>query len=183
LLTQVHRTETPATQRYASVDGNISWQSDQPGTKSLVISEKKGNQEKAFDRLVALKISTSNVSMHLDEAWRAGLFAQLDNMLDPQEWDFSDEMPSTSSFMTFLRMIIHNRVVRRPGLGATTDGKIIAAWTAGHNRLTVECLPDDKVRWVAVKYVDGERVSGASSSPVALLRTFLAPFQPELWFG
>jgi len=164
-------------------DGLVSWTSDQQGKRTLVMPPPREDAEIAFERLVALKMTASNVAMHLDEAWRGGLFRQLDNMLDADEWDFSDEMPSVGSFKTFLRMIIHNKVRQRPGLGATIDGKIIASWTVGGDRLTVECLPDDTVRWVAVKYIDGKRVSSANTSPVALLRTFLAPYAPEIWFG
>jgi hypothetical protein len=163
--------------------GQVVFHSDRL-TKQIVSAPVEANEaEQAFDRLVALKMTTAQVSMHLEAAWRAGLFKQLDNLLDAEEWDFSDEMPSVASFSTFLRMIIHNRVGRRPGLGATVDGKIIAAWTTDSDRLTVECQADDTVRWVATKYVNGERVSSANTCPVALLRTFLAPYLPEVWFG
>ena len=140
-------------------------------------------KEMVFDRLAALKIATSNVSMHLDEAWRAGLFRQLDGMLDPEEWDFSEEMPKVASFKTLLRLVIHNQIKRRPSLGATSDGRIIAGWIQSKDRFTVECLPDDTVRWVLVKYIDGARTSSAGTSPVSLLHRFLEPYEPSLWFG
>ena len=164
-------------------DGSkFSWRSDQAST-ARVARANRTDAESIFDRLAALKIATSNVSMHLEDAWRAGVFRELDGLLDPEEWDLTDEMPSVGSFNTFLRMVIHNRVRRRPGIGATSDGRIVAGWTAGQDRLTVQCLADDKVRWVLFKHVDGERVSNAGTSPAHLFRAYLAPYGPEIWFG
>jgi hypothetical protein len=72
----------------------------------------------------------------------------------------------------------------RPGLGATSDGHIVAAWTTGRDRLTVECMPSDDVRWVVTRYLDGVRkVSSANTAPVDQLRALLAPLKPEVWFG
>jgi hypothetical protein len=111
------------------------------------------------------------------------MFKKLDNLLDVDEWDFSDEMPSVASFKTFLRMIIHNKVSKRPSLGATADGKIIGSWRDGEDRLVVECLPNDHVRWVGSRRIHGERISAAGTSPVSFLRTALQPYAPEIWFG
>lgn len=168
---------------YAVQQSPITWIADQPGTKTVVLAEPKSNSERAFDQLVTLKLATANYSMHLQNAWRTGLFKQLDRLLDEDEWDFSDEMPSEGSFKTFLRLIIHNQVKLMPGIGATSDGKIIAAWTSGKDRLTVECLADDTVRWVLATYENGRRISSASTGPVSALRKYLAPAKPEKWFG
>jgi hypothetical protein len=161
----------------------LRWNSDQGNLRQVIVADPSSDVERAFDQLVALKIQSADFAMHLDAAWRAGLFSQLDQLLDADEWDFDDAMPSVESFRTFLRLIIHNKVANRPGLGATRDGKIIAAWTAGKDRLTVECMPDDTIRWVLVKYEDGQRVSSANTGPVSLLRKYLAPYEPGVWFG
>jgi hypothetical protein len=161
----------------------LRWNSDQGNLRQVIVADPSSDVERAFDQLVALKIQSADFAMHLDTAWRAGLFSQLDQLLDADEWDFDDAMPSVESFRTFLRLIIHNKVANRPGLGATRDGKIIAAWTAGKDRLTVECMPDDTIRWVLVKYEDGQRVSSANTGPVSLLRKYLAPYEPGVWFG
>ena len=144
---------------------------------------KPGQAEVLFDSLIALKMITSEVSMHLDRDWRSGLFRQLDDLLNPDEWELGDEMPSVASFRTFLRMIIHNKPSRRPGLGATVDGNIVAAWTMERDRLTVECLPTDRLRWSLVRYVGDERISSANSCPAAMLRDLLSPHEPRRWFG
>ena len=162
---------------------SVKWKSDEPRQPTLVATLPQSDEERAFDHLVGFKVKTANVAMHLDDDWRAGFFRQLDNMLDAEAWDFGDSFPSLESFNTFLRLIIHNKVKRRPGLGATTDGKLIAAWTNGSDRLTVECLADDTVRWVATKTIKDGQVMSANTSPVQALRTFLAPYQPDEWFG
>jgi hypothetical protein len=161
----------------------LRWTSDGTGVRQFIVADPKSEAERAFDQLVDLKIQSADFAMHLDSAWRAGLFRQLDELLDVEEWDFDDIMPSVASFRTFLRLIIHNKVAKRPGLGATRDGKVIAAWTSGKDRLTVECQPDDTIRWVLVKYVGGQRVSSANTGPVGLLRKYLAPYDPGVWFG
>lgn len=135
-----------------------------------------------YDQLVALKVTTSTLAMHLDSAWRAGLFRQLDFLLDPDEWDFSDELPNLASFRTFLRLMIALGTVKRPSLGATANGDLIAAWIAGSDRLTVECLADDQVRWVLSETVGGDRISAAGRNPSHLLRGYLNPHNPGKWF-
>lgn len=137
---------------------------------------------KVYDQLVALKVSTASLAMHLEQAWRSGLFKQLDDLLDADDWDFSDELPSLASFKTFLRLMVALGHVRRPSLGATASGDLIAAWVNGKNRLTIECLPGDQVRWVVVKYVGDQRISAAGRNPTRLLKHFLQPYDPSSWF-
>jgi hypothetical protein len=159
---------------------SVSWNRDSDAVQKV----QKSDHELVFDHVVALRMLAANYVMHLDEAWRSGMFKQLGNLVDADEWDFSDELPSPASFKTFLRMIIHNQVKLRPGLGATSDGNIVAAWTTGRDRLTVECMPNDDVRWVVTRYLDGVRkVSSANTAPVDQLRALLAPLKPEVWFG
>lgn len=160
----------------------IKWSSDQLNQVQLY-SRPIDDSEIVFDRLVALKLASADFAVHLDQAWRAGLFQRLDDLLDADEWVFTDEMPSVASFKTLLRMIVHNKVTRRPSLGATPDGKIIASWRTGDDRLVVECFANDEVRWVASRHMAGKRVSAAGTSPVAFLRTALQPYGPEAWFG
>jgi hypothetical protein len=135
-----------------------------------------------FNQLVELKVVTARIAMHLESAWRAGLFRQLDELLDAESWDFSDELPSQASFLTFLRLVVLLGKPRRPSLGATGDGNIIAAWTRGRERLTIECQPDDQLRWIVVRYFGDDRESAAGTCKVARLLSRLGPFGPEIWF-
>ena len=94
----------------------------------------------------------------------------------------TDDQPLVSkSFSTFLRTIIHANILRRPSLGLTHDGNLIAAWLAGPDRLTLEFLSNDNVRWVLSCDVDGVRERAAGETPVKRLPEVLAPYSPERW--
>jgi hypothetical protein len=136
-----------------------------------------------FDTLAKFKIKTSLVAMHLDRDWRSRLFGQLDSLLDIKDWEPLDRPPTMESFSTFLRMLIFLRPQRRPGLGATSKGELIATWTAGEDRLTIECLPFDLVRWTVSVSINEDRERAAGITPVARLRDVLMPYGPDRWFA
>jgi len=136
-----------------------------------------------FNRLVALKVITSQVAMHLQQAWRSGLFQSLDQLLDKEDWDFSDELPTEASFLTFLRMIIFLNVKDRPALGATSNGRIISGWMNDQERLQIECGPNDEVKWVIATWSNDHRESAAGRTVVSRLPQVLAAYKPERWFN
>ncbi len=144
----------------------------------VVAEEKTSPEQRLFDRLVDLKVKTSSLAMHLENVWRTGLFNELDQLLDVDEWDLSDTLPSVESFVTFLRTTIFLGKIRRPGLGATCEGHILAGWITGKDRLTVEYRPNDQLRWVLT--ADGSTKSGSCAAPN--LKMHLAAFQPNRWF-
>jgi hypothetical protein len=120
--------------------------------------------------------------MHLDRAWRDNLFRQLDSLHDVGEWEETDQPLQQSSFATFLKAIMTIDPQRRPGLGLSQSGHLIAAWTSGRDRLTIEFLPNDWVRWVLARYMDEEPDRFAAQIPVSRLARVLAPHEPEHWF-
>jgi hypothetical protein len=140
-------------------------------------------EEQLYDALAAFKIRTSQVAMHLDRDWRRRLFSQLDNLLDVEQWEKLDRPPTVDSFATFLKMLIFLKPERRPGLGASSSGEIIATWTVDGDRLTVECLAQDQVRWTLTADIDGDRERAAAITPIARLREVLAPYRPNRWFS
>jgi hypothetical protein len=142
----------------------------------------KGLDEELYDALAAFKIRTAAVAMHLDRDWRAKLFSQLDSLLALPDWEVEDAPPTADSFSTFLRMLTLLRPERRPGLGATSDGHLIAMWTAGGDRLTIECLPRDIVRWQLSATINGERERVAAETPLQRLAAVLRPYDPARWF-
>jgi hypothetical protein len=139
--------------------------------------------ERLYDALALAKVSTSQVAMHLERDWRDRLFAQLDDMLGAAEWHEDDEPLLEASFTTFLRLILYQKPARRPGLGLSHRGHLIAAWTTGRDRLTLECLPNDSVLWVLSCLIDGDRESAAGQTHVVRLPEVLAPYRPERWFA
>ncbi|MGE7469778.1 hypothetical protein ACQKLX_10070 [Bosea sp. NPDC003192] len=177
-------TALAAQTRFRSVDQGTAWVDPAVSPRSRIeVPSKPSDEEAVFDRLVSLKVQASQLSMHLETAWRTGMFGQLDCLLDHDNWHLSDKLPRLDSFRTFLRAVVFNKLSRRPGLGVTAEGNIVAAWTKGKDRLTVECLAQDKLRYTVIKYVGEERVSAAGQAPARLLLRYLQPYEPEVWFG
>ena len=139
--------------------------------------------EQLHNALGTAKILLSQVSMHLDKTWRAKLFSQLDSLLDADSWDEADKVLDSSSFSTFLRMIIYRGTERRPALGISHRGHLLADWADNGESLTIEFLPKDEVRWVLSHRVDGERENAAGQTHVGRLDAVLAPYEPDRWFA
>lgn len=153
----------------------------------LAVPEGRGAVEtlekRMFDTRMALKIKASPVAMHLGREWLNKLFAQIDALLDPDEWDPADSVPSTESFATFLRMVVFLSPRRRPSLGATSDGNIVAVWVNDAGRLTIECRDSDVVRWGLFINRDGSSDSAVGTTSISRLPEVLSPYDPESWFG
>lgn len=138
--------------------------------------------EKLYYRLEQYKVLTSKVAMHLSDNWRSLLFRQLDMLLELDEWPEGDPPPTVASFRTFLRLVLWLKTDVPPGLGASIDGNIIAAWTHGNDRLTIECLESDQVRWSIVHTVDETLERAAGFTVVSRIFEVLGPYSPEKWF-
>jgi hypothetical protein len=139
---------------------------------------------RAFDALANAKILTAQVAMHLEREFRERLYRQLDSLHDTDEWEEGDEPLNQSSFQTFLKAILTIKAERRPGLGLSHTGNLIAAWTTARDRLTIEFLPNDRVRWVLARYRDtDEPAQFAGQTNVSELVEGLAPHHPEHWFS
>jgi len=140
-------------------------------------------EERLFDATARVKILTSQIAMHLEREWRDKLFRQLESLHDPKEWEPDDEPIQQGSFATFLKAIIQIKPKRRPGLGLSHAGHLIAAWTAGFDRLTIEFLLNDRVRWVVGRRHDDEPEHIAGQTHVSRLVDALAPYNPGIWFS
>jgi hypothetical protein len=163
-----------------------NWASRRLGSAldSRVLKHRPESTEERLDAaLASAKVMTSNVVMHLDREWRDGLFAQLDDLLEIEDWHEDDEPLLDESFRTFLRLILYQKPKRRPGLGLSHRGHLIAAWTTGADRLTLECAPDDTIRWVLSCQTDGERERAAGETHVARLPEVIRPYRPDRWFA
>ena len=153
-----------------------------PSAFEAADSEKSAG-ERVFDALAAVKVLTAQVAMHLDRVYRDWLFRQLDSLHEVDEWEVGDEPIRQASFGTFLKATLALRPERRPGLGLSQGGNLIAAWTTGRDRLTIEFLPNDRVIWVLTRYSEEEPERYAGQTPVASLVTGLAPHHPEHWLS
>ncbi|MFZ0590092.1 MAG: hypothetical protein WAM39_06400 [Bryobacteraceae bacterium] len=145
---------------------------------------RKDLAERLFDALASAKQLTASVAMHLDRARRDKLFRQLDSLHDLAEWEEGDEPLQQSSFGTFLKAMLAVNPQRQPGLGLSHVGHLIGAWTVDRDRLTIEFLPNDWVKWVLGRYKEDEEPRRfAGQTPVSELTEGLAPYQPEHWFS
>jgi|SRR5215467_8034176 len=139
--------------------------------------------QRLFDARAAFKMKTATLAAaHLNNAERIRLFKQIDSLLDNESWDSDDVVTTEASFTTLLRMVLFLGG-RRPGLGVTSTGNFIATWTEGDDRLTIECKPDDRVRWVLVQNLDGQPESAAGETTAKRLPEVLSPYDPpKRWF-
>jgi hypothetical protein len=150
------------------------------------VQNSKGSKDPVGDQLRAkllqLKQITSTVAMYLRPEWRNQLFARLQAMLDPEDWNDQHALPSEQSFSTFLRMIVYLHPGRRPAVGLSPNGYFIAGWTRGQDRMIVECLPNDEVRWVLSQDHEGEPESGAGRTLIHRIPDVTAAYEPERFY-
>jgi hypothetical protein len=149
-----------------------------------IVTKQDDLAHQLFEALAQAKILTSQVAMHLETEWRHKLFRQLDSLHDIAEWELGDEPIQRGSFATFLRAILSINPKRRPDLGLSNAGHLVAAWVTGGDRLTIEFFANDRVRWVLSRRNENdvpERFAGETR--VDLLAASLANYNPDHWFS
>ena len=156
-----------------------------PVAPSMLSSQghERSLEEKLFDAKAGVKVMTSQVAMYLDSQWRSKLFNQIDFLHDVDEWEQDDEPLQRESFATVLKAICELKPKKRPGLGLTTSGQLIAAWTVGSSRLTIEFLGNNRVKWVISRMIDDEIEHYVGDTTVNRLAVGLGPHHTEEWFG
>ncbi len=185
-LTQSH-TQMPLPTQGAPYSTDISAKTS--STYALSETEQFRRRDKTvgeilFDANVAAKILTSHISMYLRDGWRDKLFYQLDNLLDPEEWDPQDKPLQKKSFETFLKAICDIRPTVRPGLGLSFSGNLIAAWISPEkNRLSLEFAQDGSVRLIGTRYIDEDPVFFSAHASVVNLKKTLREFNCARWLG
>jgi hypothetical protein len=134
------------------------------------------------DKLVSLKRIVSAVSMYLDADWRAQLLGTLDRFVNVDDWEDDIALPSEQSFATFLRTIIYLHPTKRPGLGLSAKGHFLASWSRGRDRIVIEGLANDDIRWVLSQMNEGMRESGAGRNQIHRLPDLIAGYEPDRFF-
>jgi len=162
-------------------DATLARDRDLCSEKKKQTAKPSSLQERLYDSRAMCKLKIANIAMHLGPDWRSSLFSQIDGLMDYENWEEDEEPISEESFKTFIRMILYIKPKRRPGLGATGNGNIIAAWTNEKDRLTIECLYNDKIRWVASRYISNNRESAAGETISPRLLHVLEPYNPKIW--
>ena len=138
--------------------------------------------ERLFKARAEAKVLTSSYAMHLRDEWRVELFAKLDALLDADDWHDDNVVLHLDSYRTYLRFTLHVRPTCDPFFGLSDEGHLLGAWIVGKNRLTMEFLPGDEIRWVLVRYIEEERETAAAQIPLVRLQEVLQPFDPDLWW-
>lgn len=138
--------------------------------------------ERLFDATASAKILASRVAMYLTEDQRRKIFRQLDSIHDVNEWDEDDKPIRKTSFATFLKALLVLSPQRHPGMALSQEGNLIAAWIIGVDRLTMEFLPGDRVRWVVSMTISGEKERATGDVTISRLGECLMPYRPEHWF-
>jgi hypothetical protein len=137
----------------------------------------------AYDALARAKVWTLRVATHLKAEDRKKLFRDLDRLHDISEWESGDVPMSEASFQNYLRMILRIRPQKSASLGLSSDGNIFAIWGTATDRITLEFLADDEVKWV-LSYRDqnGSMIRTAGVAPADRILSLLSPYNPEHWF-
>lgn len=142
-----------------------------------------GVDEMLFDARAAAKVAFSQVSMHFSADFRERLFDQVDRLHDADDWEDGDFPVERLSFNTFLRWFYLNKPERLPSFGLSSAGHFIATWLCNENkdRLTLEFLPSDRIKWFVTKDYGGELDHGAGITVLTRILTSLAPYDPDSW--
>lgn len=136
------------------------------------------------ERLRFIQDTISEISMHLPQGFAAGLNRQFANLMDEDAWEDEDELISPHALAAFILALLYTKTNRRPGIGTNGRGSITASWTEGDNRLTIECLPTERVRLILSRRGDDGEIERAAFDPMRPERVsdVLVPFHPEVWF-
>ena len=142
-----------------------------------------GVDELLFDAKAAAKVAFSQVSMHFSADFRERLFDQVDRLHDADDWEHGDFPVERLSFNTFLRWFYLNQPESLPSFGLSSAGNFIATWLCNENkdRLTLEFLPRDRIKWFVTKDYGGELDHGAGITVLTRILTSLAPYDPGSW--
>jgi hypothetical protein len=152
--------------------------------RELTSPRDRSLEEQLFDARAVCKIETRKFAMLFDPDWHTRLFNQLDMLMDVAEWDPADTPVTKDSFATLLRLLIILRKKRRPGLGIANGGNILASWSIdARDRLTIECRPNDRVRWVVTVPLDDGSESSIEETNLDHLLDRLATYNPDHWFA
>jgi len=140
--------------------------------------------EQLFDARAEVKILLSQVSMHFSEALRKKLFRQIDLLHDPDDWEEGDVPIQLQSFNTFLRWFFLNEPSQLPNFGLSAAGHFIASWLTNHNkdRLILEFLSNDRIKWYVTKHYDGEADLSSGLTKLSRIANVLEPYHSDDWF-
>lgn len=156
---------------------------DPQRVQSLAKPKPSSLAELLFEATAAAKVWTSHVAMRLDRETRDRFFRQLDRLHDIEEWVDDGKPLDLCSYKTFVRSIIFLKLDEKPALALMTNGNLLAIWTRGESKLSIEFRANDAVRWVLAEPGEGRIDRVAGDTGFSRLRSELALRGSENWFS
>lgn len=114
--------------------------------------QEKSFEEQIFASLVSLKVAVSQFAMHLTAEERSRIFAELDSVINVDDWHEGDQLPKVEAFEDFLKWMIYSKYFRWISIGSSNDGGLLVAWKTPYVLLTAKFSGGDgfdAVRWTA----------------------------------
>jgi len=141
-------------------------------------------EEKLFDARANVKILLSQVSMHFEKQLREQVFRQVDILHDIDGWEIDDATIQLSSLTTFLRWYYTIQPKVFPSFGMSSTGHLVASWLKNDNkdRLILEFLSNDKMKWFVTKWFGDESDHSAGMTNITRSAAVLSLFDPSEWF-
>lgn len=124
----------------------------------------------------SLKSLFRGYAMYFDAGFCAQMLKQIDVLLDYDEWMDGDKLPSENSFRALLRGIVHLKPQKRPALGLTSGGNMLAMWSNETSKVSLEFIPGDLITWTATRRVSGPADQMASRTATVRLPAALEGF-------
>jgi len=152
-------------------------------TNVTSIFERQSLAAKLYAAKQSAKQYASVFGSRISQEWRKNLFWQLDELLSEEEWDEDNAILDLESWKSFLTGMFVIRPAKRPGIGITENGNVVASWGNVSEHLDMEFRPGNEARWVLSAIVDAQFERSAESGSVLRLLERLAPYSPERWFG
>ena len=174
------------TKQYISAQRDMTSSLVYPAEHSPPADANASVEDELFNAGATAKIMTSRVSMYLRKGWREKLFYQLDLLLDPLEWDPQDIPLQAQSFDTFLKAICDVKPTKRPGIGISNAGNLVAGWRNsenGEDRVSLEFEPSERVLLIGSRVIDGQTESFSARTVVRNLKKTLANMNCTHWLG
>lgn len=162
----------------------ISTSEEQETTKTFLTPELPSVEQQLWDNRAKLKEITAQYAICLIEPkLRNKFFAQIDWLLNSEHWDEDDRLADTEAFKTLVKFILNAKPINAPYLGLSDNGNILASWINNDNKISLECMPNNNVKWFISCVFSGkkERVGGEAPSLERLLAV-IRPFQNAGWF-
>ena len=127
-------------------------EANQPQTLVRTIPENADFAEQIFNSLVSLKVAVSQYAMHLSTLERHRIFAELDSIINIEDWHEGDALPKVNAFKDFLKWMIYSKYFKWISIGISDEGSLLVAWKTKRVLLTAKfsgLAGQEGVRWTA----------------------------------